>query len=424
MDPFTLKNITHNIMGENSSTSSLRMRCTLPLVCKEWRQLSLRLLYRHIVVRSPARARKILRALEAHPAQVDMRPIKSSARSYYGQWTRHIEIYTHARGSSSVPFLQDLLRIFLSCPNVRMLSAHWTYAPPKAFLDGISRIYASSLEGMYWQEALPLWLPWAESLEPWTSSPAFVGSFQSLRVLDLRHFRGEDKQEPLPSKPTLPSVTTLVLSTDPRSLLAAQGLSLPAVSHLTLYTAPNTIQVSDAAIDRLLQTHGATITVVDLPTPSRDAEPESASLIGRRMPTAYVRPDLFLKPGRCPVLDTLVFPAGAPEIEDHGHPRLRRIGLRGVRSDALYPSKTHRVKTHLQGLTRALYPRLEVVRTVGFLVEADVDSLVKDIFIWWTEKFEKDGVDFQDGEGVVWLYTDPVVEEQGAEVQVAVDTKY
>ena len=54
MDPFTLKNITHNIMGENSSTSSLRMRCTLPLVCKEWHQLSLRLLYRHIVVRSPA----------------------------------------------------------------------------------------------------------------------------------------------------------------------------------------------------------------------------------------------------------------------------------------------------------------------------------------------------------------------------------
>ncbi|KAL1710335.1 hypothetical protein EV121DRAFT_275563 [Schizophyllum commune] len=424
MDPFTLKNITHNIMGENSSTSSLRMRCTLPLVCKEWHQLSLRLLYRHIVVRSPARARQILRALEAHPAQVDMRPIKPSSTSYYGQWTRHIEIYTHARGSSSMSFLQDLARIFLCCPNVRMLSAHWMHSPPKPFLDCIARVYGSTLEGIYWKESLPMWLAFAEQLDHWPSSPAFLGSFQNLRVLDLRHFRGQDPGRLLPSqqatpKPTLPCVTSLVLSTEARSLAAAQKITFPALSRLTLYTAPNATQIDDAAIDRFLQAHGANITVVDLPTPSRDAEPEPAPIIGRRAPTVYVKPDLFLKPDRCPLLDTLVFAAGAPELEAYGHSTLRRVGIRGVRADSLYPSKAHRVKTHLQGLTRALYPRLEVVRTVGFLVEADVDSLIKDIFIWWTEKFEKDGVDFQDGEGVVWLYTDPVVEEGAADAGAA-----
>jgi hypothetical protein len=36
-----------------------------------------------------------------------------------------------------------------------------------------------------------------------------------------------------------------------------------------------------------------------------------------------------------------------------------------------------------------------MVRTAGFLVDADTDTLVKDVFIWWSERFERDGVDFQ-----------------------------
>jgi hypothetical protein len=44
-------------------------------------------------------------------------------------------------------------------------------------------------------------------------------------------------------------------------------------------------------------------------------------------------------------------------------------------------------------------------------VEAAGDSLVKDIVIWWAEKFEKYGIDFLDGEGVLWAYTEPDVSE-------------
>ena len=53
-------------------------------------------------------------------------------------------------------------------------------------------------------------------------------------------------------------------------------------------------------------------------------------------------------------------------------------------------------------------PALETVRSAGFLVDTSTDNLARDIFIWWTEKFEEAGIDLQDGEGVVWMYTDPV----------------
>jgi len=58
--------------------------------------------------------------------------------------------------------------------------------------------------------------------------------------------------------------------------------------------------------------------------------------------------------------------------------------------------------------TPSRYPKLELVRTVGFLVDAETDSLIKDIFIWWVERFEKQGIDFLDGEGVLWAYSDVV----------------
>jgi hypothetical protein len=71
------------------------------------------------------------------------------------------------------------------------------------------------------------------------------------------------------------------------------------------------------------------------------------------------------------------------------------------------------VKAHLEGITPELYPRLQEVRTVGFLVDAETDRYIKDVFIWWVEKFEDYGIDFLDGEGVLWAYTDPVDKNVG-----------
>ena len=70
----------------------------------------------------------------------------------------------------------------------------------------------------------------------------------------------------------------------------------------------------------------------------------------------------------------------------------------------MYPNKASSTKTHLMSISRELYPKLEIVRTIGFLVDSCGDSLMKDIFIWWAERFENDGIDFQDGEGVLWVY--------------------
>jgi len=60
-------------------------------------------------------------------------------------------------------------------------------------------------------------------------------------------------------------------------------------------------------------------------------------------------------------------------------------------------------------MTPNKFPELELIQTVGYFVDADKsDELIKDIFIWWVEKFEDVGIDFLDGEGVLWAYTEPI----------------
>jgi len=60
-------------------------------------------------------------------------------------------------------------------------------------------------------------------------------------------------------------------------------------------------------------------------------------------------------------------------------------------------------------ITSDKYPELELIQTVGYSVDADKnDELIKDVFIWWVEKFEELGIDFLDGESVLWAYTEPI----------------
>ncbi|KAH9841855.1 uncharacterized protein C8Q71DRAFT_720928 [Rhodofomes roseus] len=75
----------------------------------------------------------------------------------------------------------------------------------------------------------------------------------------------------------------------------------------------------------------------------------------------------------------------------------------------LYPNRPSHTQDHLRSVLRhcTLFPVLETVHTVGFLVDTCTDQLTRDVFIWWMEKFKEQGLDMQDGEGIVWLHTDP-----------------
>jgi hypothetical protein len=85
------------------------------------------------------------------------------------------------------------------------------------------------------------------------------------------------------------------------------------------------------------------------------------------------------------------------------HTSLRRIGLRGIE----YRMMRGSVKSHFRSFNRDVFPALEVVRTVGFLLSqthrAYISYDTQNEFIHWVEEFERDGIDLQDGEGVVWL---------------------
>jgi hypothetical protein len=396
LDPFTPKRITDASSANTQAALRLAMRTKLALVLvsRSWRQATMHLLYEHLLIRNPARATAISQVLEE--------------TSGYGRWTRHIEIHTFSRGAGDIRYLQTLFRIFHHCPNIKILSGTWIYRLPIQFLDGLSKIYGPSLSALYWKErndGPP------ESYNP-LSTPEFLGSFRSLRVLDIRHFVGADpwSRPGCIRAPILPLLEDLIISTHPRSLSTATILQLPSLRNLILRT-PTYDERSEALLISFLKVHGPSLVSVDLPSPSPDSEPEMDSTISRRV-HSHINPDIFLNPDHCPILESISFPVTSPPLAPQNHSAIRRIGLHGVRSDGLYPDKQSMTRDHLMAMTSDKYPELELIQTVGYFVDADKsDELIKDIFIWWVEKFEEVGIDFLDGEGVLWAYTEPIDKE-------------
>ncbi|PBK95422.1 hypothetical protein ARMGADRAFT_799826 [Armillaria gallica] len=399
MDPFTRKRISNNAMGPNTPLLAQQTKRALVLVCQSWRQIATLILYHHIVVLSPSRATMILYALQRHSYALEVANDKSSKVrvriSEYGRYVRHLEIYTHSRKAESPRYLETLFRIFQYCPNLRILDGTWNHPLPVEFIIAVTKLYGATLRELYWQD----------QKDASMVTPTHLACFQALRVLDLRDYSGCDTNVSNAGGPTLPLVDHLILSTRDTSLGVATDLQFPRLTKLTLRTPATESVDSDRAITHFLDVHGSRITAVDLPSPSPDSDPDPISVRQVARTLAHVKPALFLKSGVCPNLDTLTFAVTAPIITlADPHPTLRRVGLRDIRVDGLYPDKNCNTKSHLASFTRNMFPNLETVRTVGFLVEAETDPMAEDVFIWWSEKFESDGIDFQDGQGVVWAY--------------------
>lgn len=393
-----LKRVSTNVMAVNVPSFSARTKISLVLVCRSWRRMAIQILYEYLVIRSPARAAALLAVLRSSQATFVDRDDGQGRNIGYGQWTRHIEVFTHARGTNELQYLQTLFHIFQACPNLRMLSGMWNHVLPVEFLNAISRLYGPSLQGLYWNEVCQIdHLP--------VATPQYLASFRSLRILDLRNFVGgaiSDQSGDFFPRPSLPRLQDLIISTYKQSVTLATALSLPALRNLTVKTAVSGEPPLDI-LTAFLKVHGPALVSVDIPSPSADSEPEpDTSLLRRNLP--HINPDIFLQPDLCPNLVSLAFPTTSPPLGAHVHRSLRRIGLRGVRAESLYPDKKTSTRGHLMSFTPSRYPNLELVRTVGFLVDADTDSLIKDIFIWWVDRFEKQGIDFLDGEGVLWAY--------------------
>lgn len=401
LNPFAPKRTTTNIMDANTPSLAMRTKRSLVLVSRSWRCLGIQILYRHIVIRSPARANAILQVLECSrisTSSPDLRQIETPALSRgYGQWTRHIEVYTYMRGSGQISFLQTVFKILCHCPNLQFLSGRWTHQLPVEFLRGVSRHFGPSLQGLCWADSMPNF--------DTVATPEFLSTFQALQTLDVRYFKGSDPTlwSSYVSRPTLPCVQDIILSNNPRSLQVATILDLPKLRNLTLHT-KGAEPGENEYLRVFLKAHGHSLNLVDLPSPNEtDFDFENAPV---RRNAEYITPDIFLAKDACPNLESIVYSFASPFYPTNPHDNLLRIGIRGITAEFLYPDKPSSIKNHLTVLTSEKYPRLELVQLVGFLVEAHADSIMKDACIWWVEKFEKMGILFLDGECVFWMYTD------------------
>ncbi|KAF4597879.1 F-box domain-containing protein [Pleurotus pulmonarius] len=390
---FTPARISTNAMAANTPYLTMRTKNALVLVCKSWRRIALRLLFEHISIPSLRRAKLVFNVLR-NSCETD-----SAHLGYrYGQWTRHLEIFSHGRGT--VDYLRVIFEIMKLCPNINHLTGHWDVSLPSEFLDAMPKLYGPSLKGLRWSD---------DKVPEAVSTPAFLSSFSSLRILDLRNFYGNDESvfKPRGDLPSLPHMQTLILSSRERSATVASLLVLPAVENLVievLSSRGNGLVGFAQGLAKMLSIFGKTLVSVDILPPVNPSEQSDEG-------QAQLDPSLFLQPGVCPNLHSLTFPQSSPQCAQHVHPNLRRIGIRGIKGDYMYPNKASSTKTHLMSISRELYPKLEIVRTIGFLVDSCGDSLMKDIFIWWAERFEDQGIDLQDGEGVVYLYTEPEPED-------------
>lgn len=384
-------------MGANTSSLAMRAKLALVLVSRDWRRVSQKILYQHLVIRSPFRASIILKTLQSSQSGSTSEMEQPSIPGY-GQYVRHIEIFTFTRGSNDIKYLQVIFQILQSCPNLRMLSGRWIHTLPVEFLNGLAALLGPRLSELYWSERQ------ISDNQSTNTNLKFLRSFQSLRVLDLRHFVGSNPSSWPERGPdlSLPLVQTLTLSLNPRSLEAASRFHLPLLRNLTLL---NSVPEDDThdLLKSFLKAHGKSLVMIDLPTPSVDSEPDPDNALSRRT-KPHINPDIFLAGDICPNLETLVFSVSSPAMQPYTHSNLRRIGLRGLHVDGLYPEKPSLTKDHLMTFNVSRFPQLQLIQTVGLLVEASSDSLAKDLFIWWVERFESMDVLLVDGEGVMWAY--------------------
>ena len=384
-------------MGANTPSLAMRTKLALVLVSRDWRRVSQKILYQHLVIRSPFRANIILETLQSSQSG-STSEVEQPSMHGYGQHVRHIETFTFTRGSNDIKYLQVIFRILQLCPNLRMLSGRWIHPLPVEFLNGLAALLGPRLSELYWSERQ------FSDDQSTNTNIKFLSSFQSLRVLDLRHFVGINPLSWPEQGPdlTLPLVQSLTLSLNPRSLGAATKFRLPSLRNLTLL---NSVPEDDThdSLKSFLKAHGKSLVTIDLPTPSVDSEPDpDHALLRRTIP--HINPDIFLAGDVCPNLETLVFSVSCPAMQPYTHNNLRRIGLRGLHVDGLYPEKPSLTKDHLLTFNVSRFPQLQLIQTVGFLVEASSDSLAKDLFIWWVERFESMDVLLVDGEGVMWAY--------------------
>ncbi|KAI0368293.1 hypothetical protein BV20DRAFT_998855 [Pilatotrama ljubarskyi] len=440
VDPFMPERPANYAWGMNSPIQSMHTKCALVRVCRAWRALATELLYEHVVLGSARRLQCFCRTLvESQEVERKDRAGESDAAALalgHGRWVRHLDVQRWAKTSKSAHYWQCLVRSIFLCPRLRVFSGLWQIPLPPGLPAALEQYLPSTLQELYWHQDCVLVA--AKEL-PILTTP-FLSKFSALRVLDLRKICVLDAERSLHDVEfvtlTLPHVLYLALPTCPLLLRFATKQDLPALNYLILDAsgAPRTVWAPWVAreLASFLDRHGKKLTTVELlPAVTQSFRPGPVGI------------SAFLSPAACPNLDTLVFDCrekaicpstaalaqltdrdaresaarvaahastgttgpAAPLLEQP-HPRLRRVGIRGTAIGRLYPNKPSQAQAHLNafaGCCRAFFPALEVVRTLGFLVGTSTDPFASDVFIWWTEKFERVGVDLQDGEAVVWM---------------------
>ncbi|KAI0358639.1 hypothetical protein OH77DRAFT_1200848 [Trametes cingulata] len=437
-DPFTPERPANYAWGMNSPIQSMRTKCALVRVCHAWRTLATELLYEHVVLGSARRVQAFCRTLvESQEVERKMTAGDADAVALgHGRWVRHLEVQRWAISSKSMHYWQCMVRSVFLCPRLRVFSGLWQKPLPPGLPAALEQYLPSTLRELYWHQDCVLVA--AKEL-PILTTP-FLSKFPELRVLDLRKICILDADRSLQDvefvRLTLSHVVYLALPTCPLMLRFAAMQELPALSYLILDAsgAPRTVWQPSVSreLTTFLLTHGKKLTTVELlPAVTQSFRPGPVGI------------SAFLSPTTCPNLHTLVFDCreraicpssialahltdrdardsaarivaysststtgvAAPLLEQP-HPALRRVGIRGTGIGRLYPNKPSQAQAHLHafaGCRAAFFPALEVVRTLGLLVGTSTDPVAPDVFIWWTEKFERVGVDLQDGEGVVWM---------------------
>ncbi|KAJ8486922.1 hypothetical protein ONZ51_g4520 [Trametes cubensis] len=442
-DPFVPERPANYAWGMNSPIQSMHTKCAVVRVCHAWRMLATELLYEHVVLGSVRRVYLFCRTLVESQAS-EQKVIAANGLGEavpamgHGRWVRHLEVQRWAiqRSSQSTRYWECVVRCVYLCPNLRVFSGIWQTPLPDGLLSALEQYLPSTLQELYWQQDSVLIA--AKELPILTTT--FLSKFSTLRVLDLRKICVLEAERSLQHVQfpalTLPRVTYLALPTCPLLLRFASKQVLPELCHLILDAAgaPRTVwaHLVNRELTGFLEVHGHKLTTVELlPPVTQSFRPGPIGI------------SAFLSPKTCPRLDTFVFDcrekaicpssAALAQVSDrdgresavrvvaahsaHGaagpaaplleeaHPRLRRVGIRGTSISRLYPNKPAQAQAHLNAFLgcRAFFPALEVVRTLGFLVDTSTDMFAPDVFIWWTERFERIGVDLQDGEGVVWM---------------------
>ncbi|KAF9511448.1 hypothetical protein BS47DRAFT_1173615 [Hydnum rufescens UP504] len=315
-----------------SFTASLETLHAISLVCTDWREHSLKFMYRRIYIRRTSQLRSLVHTLER--SRDGAKGGQGLTSVGLGWWVTHLKMQAmdERRGVNGPTYLD---RLFACCPRLEV----YLDARPYGYYERPKEILASFRPG----PGTPskhlrslVWLYGGPLMDDFLSGQRILEDLRSLRCMTIhgRAVGGFSNSNTILKLPNLISIDLFISSQLHRHWLTiAEEWSMPNLTHLIIRTPTNSRGIIGPAATRCLHTfleaHGSNITSLELAIhPGNESRNDTHVAEDAGFTILSIPSILSLLPNLRDLVLSARWSVDSPESGLWRHASLQRIGLR------------------------------------------------------------------------------------------------